>query len=381
MISPRRASKLTSFTATKSPKRLVSRSATILISPFASVIRASSVRSETNRSSIEGAMRSISSTATFAALSAASSSLARRAASSTTTCTLSPIRIAPFTPSRSATTSRARRASREAMARISPGHQRLQTRRRVAIEHSAVAQEAEPGAALGLVEIGGGDDDGDPLAAQAVENAPEVAPRHRIDAGGRLVEQQHLRRVDERAGEPELLFHAARQLARAPLAERRHAGGREQARRALLPVATADAEEFGEELDVLVDGQVFVEPEPLRHVADVRADAFGIGDRVQALDGDRSFVGLHHRGEQAHDRRLARAVRADEAEHFAGSAVDAEVLDRGDAAEPFGEIARFDCGLWRVVHDWPGARTAIFASAGRPGTSSCEGLSMSMRMR
>ena len=138
-----------------------------------------------------------------------------------------------------------------------------------------MTQEAEPGAALGFVEIGGGDDDGDALAAQPVENAPEVAPRHRIDAGGRLVEQQDFGRVDERAGEPELLLHAARQLPGAALAEGRHAGGAEQPRRALVAVASLDAEEVGEEFDVLVDRQVLVEPEALRHVADVRARELG----------------------------------------------------------------------------------------------------------
>src|SRR5208337_753102 len=141
------------------------------------------------------------------------------------------------------------------------------------------------------------------------------------------------------------------------------------------------AEELGEELDVLVDRQVLVESEPLRHVADARSDAFGLGDRVEAFDGDRSFVRRHHRGEQTHDRRLAGAVWANEAEHFAGRAVDTELFDRGDAAEPLRQIVRLDCGFARVVHDWPGARTGIFASAGRPGTSSCDGFSMSMRMR
>ena len=53
-----------------------------------------------------------------------------------------------------------------------------------------------------------------PSEYQVVENAPEVAARDRIDAVGRLVEQEHLGRMDQRAHEAELLLHAAGELAR-----------------------------------------------------------------------------------------------------------------------------------------------------------------------
>ena len=113
---------------------------------------------------------------------------------------------------------RDRRAHRASSAR-GDGDQRtrhvlLERSGRIAIERMAGIEQGQPIAALRLVEIGGGDHDGDALLAQPVENAPEVAARHRIDAGGRLVEQQHLRRVDQRADEAELLLHAAGELCR-----------------------------------------------------------------------------------------------------------------------------------------------------------------------
>ncbi len=139
-----------------------------------------------------GAMRSISSTGMPLRPARRRGRPERRAASSTTTCTLSPSRIAPFTPSRAAThVARGAGRGRDDREDLA-GHQRLQRSRRVAIEHPALAQETEPRAALRLVEVGGGDHDRDALPAQTVEDAPEIAPRHRIDAGGRLVEQQHL---------------------------------------------------------------------------------------------------------------------------------------------------------------------------------------------
>ena len=68
-------------------------------------------------------------------------------------------------------------------------------------------------ATLGLVEIGGGDEDRHLPAAELYEDSPEIAARNGIDAVGRLVEKEHFGRVDQRAGQTELLFHAAGELA------------------------------------------------------------------------------------------------------------------------------------------------------------------------
>ena len=50
-----------------------------------------------------------------------------------------------------------------------------------------------------------------PCARNSRQQLPELAPRHRIDAGRRLVEHDHLRLVHERARQRELLLHAAGQ--------------------------------------------------------------------------------------------------------------------------------------------------------------------------
>ena len=77
----------------------------------------------------------------------------------------------------------------------------------------------DPGAALGLVEVGGRHHQGEAVADQLGEQPPELAPGHRVDAGGRLVEQQHLGRVDQGAGERQLLLHAAGQAVGEAVAE------------------------------------------------------------------------------------------------------------------------------------------------------------------
>ena len=59
----------------------------------------------------------------------------------------------------------------------------------------------------------GGDQHGDALRAQRVDLVPEIAPRLGIDAGGRLVEQQQLGRMQHAGGQRQALFPAAGQIA------------------------------------------------------------------------------------------------------------------------------------------------------------------------
>ena len=59
------------------------------------------------------------------------------------------------------------------------------------------------------------------LAHQAADDLPQLAARQGIDAGRGLVEQQQLRRADQRAGQAQLLLHAARELAGQAAHERR----------------------------------------------------------------------------------------------------------------------------------------------------------------
>ena len=57
------------------------------------------------------------------------------------------------------------------------------------------------------------------IAADVVDQLPELAARQRIDAGRRLVEDQEIGVVNQRAAEAELLLHAPRELAGRPIRE------------------------------------------------------------------------------------------------------------------------------------------------------------------
>ena len=123
-------------------------------------------------------------------------------------------------------------------------------------------------ALLGLVDVLGRDEQRPPLVAQAVELLPDGHPEEGIDAGGRLVEDQESRIVDERTGELEPSLHAAGQPARPAVPGVPQV---EQLQDLLGPPPAArpeQAEQARHEVDVLAAGQVRIEREQLGHVAD-----------------------------------------------------------------------------------------------------------------
>ena len=91
---------------------------------------------------------------------------------------------------------------------------------RVDREQPSSLNESDAIAAVGFVHVRRGDDDGQAGGLQAAEQIPELTPRHRIDASRRLVEQEDIRAVHERAAERQLLLHAARERAGASTLER-----------------------------------------------------------------------------------------------------------------------------------------------------------------
>ena len=79
-------------------------------------------------------------------------------------------------------------------------------------------------AALGLVHEMGREEDGDAVVAREVDQrAPEGVARDRVDARGRLVEDQHGRPVQHRDGELQPLLDAERQAV-GPLRRQRSRG-------------------------------------------------------------------------------------------------------------------------------------------------------------
>src|SRR5690349_10749659 len=140
---------------------------------------------------------------------------------------------------------------------------------------------------------------------------PELAPRLRIDARGRLVEQQKLR-IGQRAGaERKALLPSAREFAgklRLTVLEPEpvdHGAGRR--RRMGKTIEARD------EFQVLAHREILIETEALRHVADVMLDLVGLRADVIAKARAAAFVGGKQTAQHADRRGLARPVRPEEA--------------------------------------------------------------------
>ena len=193
----------------------------------------------------------------------------------------------------------------------------------------------EPIEALGLFHIRGRDDDAHARAARPhpLDQFPELAARQRIDAGRRLVEDQQIGIVDQRAAKAELLPHAARQLLRRAVGERREPGAVEQLGDALLPLGGGLPEQAAEELDVLADAEIGIEvlAEALRHVGDARADrgaVRGIG-HVAAEHANLPGLDLPGAGNDGQQRRLADAVGPDQPDDAAGRKRERDGVEGG----------------------------------------------------
>src|ERR1700694_625966 len=92
------------------------------------------------------------------------------------------------------------------------------------------------------------------------------------------------------------------------------------------------------ELQVFRDGQIVVEAEVLRHVADVLANSFRIGPHVKTFDPGRSSAERQKSGEHFDYRGFSAAVGAEEAEDFAFFDAEADVVYGGGGAGAGAEL-------------------------------------------
>lgn len=186
------------------------------------------------------------------------------------------------------------------------------------------------------------DDDGGAGGGAAAHGLLDHADALGVEPGQGFVEQQHLRIVDEGAGDRHLLTHSARQVVGKRVALLGEIERGEQGLR--LGLEIRDLVGGGRERQVFPDGQGV---EQARVVRDVAQGLLG-GDRrpddVVTGDRERSGRGRDDAGKAAQRGRLAGAIGPDQPQDLARADLEAQVLDGGEIAVGLAEIRDFDHG-------------------------------------
>ena len=183
----------------------------------------------------------------------------------------------------------------------------------------------------------------------SADQLPELAARQGVDPGRRLVQDQQIGVVNQRAAQAELLLHAAGKLAGRALGESEQIGRAQQVVDALRALVSGVAEQAAEEIEVVEHRQRGVEiaPQPLRHVGDALAHARAVGriGHVAIQHFDFAALNLARTGDQRQHARLADAIRADETHRAIGRDIQIDVGNRRRLAIAVGDAGQAGDGL------------------------------------
>ena len=164
----------------------------------------------------------------------------------------------------------------------------------------------------------------------------------RIEARGRLVEDGDLGLLHYDLGDAQPLAHAARE-GRHPLVE--HVGQADALHRvgdALLGLAARDGQQARGVAQVLARRQMVVEAHRIGQVADAALDLERLAHRIEAQHVDRAAARLGEAQQHQDGRRLAGAVRPQQAEDLAAPDVEIDGIDRAGRAIALHQPADFN---------------------------------------
>ena len=198
----------------------------------------------------------------------------------------------------------------------------------------------------GLVDVVGDEDDGlAEVALEALELLLERAAADGVDGAERLVHQQHGRVGGERAGDPDALLLAARELARVAV---RHVllepDELDQLERAGALALAVPAEQPRDGGDVVGDRAVREQPGLLDDVADPPPElVHGHLADVLAVELDRAAGGLDQAVDHPQRGRLPAARRAQQHGDLAAGHLQAQVADGdGPVRVPLRDVVERD---------------------------------------
>ena len=177
----------------------------------------------TNTSSSVGSTRSSDSTASPASSSARTTGATSAAPCSSSTSTRpSFCGQRPAEPRDDLLGARSTSPSQIAISRCGAADLGLERVRRALGDDQPAGDDPDAvGELVGLLQVLGGEEDGRALAVQLLDLLPDRLAADRVEAGGRLVEEEHPRLVDQRRGEVEPAPHPARVGADPPVGRAR----------------------------------------------------------------------------------------------------------------------------------------------------------------
>ena len=175
-----------------------------------------------------------------------------------------------------------------------------------------------------------GEDDGDATGVELADIGPQLLAQLDVDARGGLVEHQHGGRVDHRLGDHQPPLHAARQRARVGVRLVGEAHRVEQRHR--LAPRLGHAVEAGLDLQRLERREERVEQDLLVDDADRRLGVARVGVDVEPPDRCAAARLVDEARQDVDERRLARAVGAEQAEDLPARHVEGDVVERALAA-------------------------------------------------
>ena len=184
--------------------------------------------------------------------------------------------------------------------------------------------------AVGFLQVLGGKEEGDAVAVQLLDVAPDLVARDGVEAGGWFIEKDDSGLMDEGAGEVQSPFHAAGVALHGAVGGIGEADDFEKVVDAAAGLARRDAEEAGLEGELLSAGLEVIQADFLEGDADELADAVGVGEDIDAADAGGAGGRPQEGGEHADGGGLPGAVLAEEAEDLSLGDVEVDAIDGAD---------------------------------------------------
>ena len=162
---------------------------------------------------------------------------------------------------------------------------------------------------------------------EPIEHPAHRARRHRVDTFERFVEHDQLRPRQHGCCERRLLAHAVAVARNRAVCVVDQVQDGEQLGGTIADRLGVEAAECSDRVDELPGGEAIEELERIEHDAHCPSSGHDVVGDVDAADFDRTCVGSNEADHRSHRRRLAAAVRADQAVTRTVWHVECEVVD------------------------------------------------------